>query len=48
MPEITIPNCAQRCPYKQPVSGACDHDLEQSLVAEFLDDPGRGCPFGPE
>lgn len=48
MTDFTIPNCAENCPYKQPVSGACDHDLEQSLVQEFLDNPGQGCPFGPE
>ena len=48
MPETTIPNCAEHCPYKQSVSGACDHDLEQSLVKEFLDNPSQGCPFGPE
>ncbi|WP_424019488.1 hypothetical protein ACOZ4N_08455 [Halorientalis pallida] len=48
MTDFTIPNCTENCPYKQPVSGACDHDLEQSLVQEFLDNPEQGCPFGSE
>ncbi|WP_335999452.1 hypothetical protein [Halorientalis halophila] len=48
MPETTIPNCAEHCPFKKAVSGTCDHDLDQSLVREFLDNPGQGCPFGPE
>lgn len=48
MPDTTIPNCVENCPYKQSVSGACGHELEDALVQEFLDNPEQGCPFGPE
>jgi hypothetical protein len=48
MPDTTIPNCVERCPHRQSVSGACGHDLEDALVREFLDNPGQGCPFSPE
>ena len=42
------PHCAKSCPYKQSVSGACGHEMDQALVAEFAENPGMGCPFSPD
>lgn len=38
----------RECPYAEAVSGACDHDLSQSLVAYLSEGVDRPCPVGPD
>lgn len=38
----------RECPYSRTVSGACDHSLNQALVAYLSEGERRTCPVGPD
>jgi hypothetical protein len=44
MTDPAFPECCSYCPYRRPVSGACDHDLRQSLISYLDDGSDRTCP----
>jgi len=38
-------DCVFECPYFDSVSGTCGHELNQTLVKQFIDNPGCRCPI---
>jgi hypothetical protein len=48
-PDASVPaDCHADCPHYRPVTGACGHDLKQTLVADFLAHPAESCPLYSE
>jgi hypothetical protein len=48
-PYATVPaDCHADCLHYRPVTGACGHDLKQTLVADFLAHPAESCPLYSE
>jgi hypothetical protein len=40
--------CFAECPYFRSVAGSCSHDLNQTLLKQFTDDPEATCPIYTE
>jgi hypothetical protein len=40
--DLSFPACCGHCPYRQPFTASCSHDLRQSIVREVDED--RPCP----
>lgn len=40
--------CFAECPHFEGVAGACTHEFNQTLIRQFIDNPGATCPIYAE